>query len=75
MTKPILGLTVIVENDRLDKAIRLFKKKVDDSGLLNELRNRETYVKPSIERKLKRNAAKKRWDKYVQSNTLSAKKY
>ena len=75
MTKPILGLTVIVENDRLDKAIRLFKKKVDDSGLLNELRNRETYVKPSIDRKLKRNAAKKRWNKYVQSNTLSAKKY
>ncbi len=54
------GLTVIVEDGKFEKAMRLFKKKVDDSGLLKEYRDRMEYVKPTIKRKLAKNAAKKR---------------
>lgn len=69
------GLRVFVENDRIDKAIRLFKKKVDDSGLLKELRDRECYTKPSIARKLKRNAAVKRWKKTLSASQLPKRMY
>lgn len=69
------GLRVFVENDRIDKAIRLFKKKVDDSGLLKELRDRECYTKPSIGRKLKRNAAVKRWKKTLSASQLPKRMY
>ena len=48
------GLKVVVENELFEKALRLFKKKVDDDGLLKELRDRECFIKPSISRKLKK---------------------
>jgi small subunit ribosomal protein S21 len=69
------GLTVIVEDGKFEKAMRLFKKKVDDSGLLKEVRDREAYVKPTIRRKLAKNAARKRWAKYLESQTLPQKNY
>lgn len=69
------GLTVIVEDGKFEKAMRLFKKKVDDSGLLKEVRDREAYVKPTIRRKLAKNAARKRWQKYLESQTLPTKNY
>ena len=69
------GLTVFVEDGKFEKAMRLFKKKVDDSGLLKEIRDREAYVKPTIKRKLARNAARRRWQKYIESQTLPSKNY
>ncbi len=69
------GLTVFVEDGKFEKAMRLFKKKVDDSGLLKEVRDREAYVKPTIRRKLAKNAARKRWQKYLESQTLPEKNY
>jgi small subunit ribosomal protein S21 len=69
------GLTVIVEDGKFEKAMRLFKKKVDDTGLLKEVRDREAYVKPTIRRKLAKNAARRRWQKYLESQTLPTKNY
>ena len=69
------GLTVLVEDGKFEKAMRLFKKKVDDAGLLKEVRDREAYVKPTIRRKLAKNAAKRRWQKYLESQTLPTKQY
>ena len=69
------GLTVLVEDGKFEKAMRLFKKKVDDAGLLKEIRDREAYVKPTIRRKLAKNAAKRRWQKYIESQTLPTKQY
>ena len=69
------GLTVLVEDGKFERAMRLFKKKVDDSGLLKEVREREAYVKPTIRRKLAKNAAKKRWQRYLESQTLPEKHY
>lgn len=72
MTNPI---RVTVQDGKFEKAMRLFKKKVDDSGLLKELRDREQYTKPTIERKLKRNAAKKRWQKKLEASKLPERLY
>lgn len=47
------GLRVVVgDGERaFEKALRLFSKKVQASGLLRELRDREAYEKPSVTRK------------------------
>jgi ribosomal protein S21 len=45
--KPIGGMTVIVRNDDVNKAMRIFKKKVAEAGIIQEVRERQAYVKPS----------------------------
>lgn len=69
------GSTVYVRNDNVEQAIRKFKKKMQDSGLLQELRDREFYEKPTIERKRKKSAAKNRWKKKLASQRLPEKLY
>ena len=56
------GLKVVVgDGDRaFEKALRTFNKKVQASGLLRELRDREFYEKPSIVRKRNKDIAVKR---------------
>ena len=44
----------------IEKAISIFKKKVKDSKILYELREREYYMKPSLDRKEKKAKAKAR---------------
>ena len=56
----LVGLKVEVVNDNVEKALRKFKKKVTESGLLQELREREFYEKPTTARKKAKNAAKRR---------------
>jgi small subunit ribosomal protein S21 len=62
--------SVLVQDNNIEKALRKFKKKVQNSGILNDLREREFYIKPTTERKLKRSAAKNRWRKYLESQKL-----
>ena len=64
------GRSVLVQDGNVDRALRKFKKKIQTSGVLNDLREKEHYVKPTTQRKLKRSAAKNRWKKYVQSQQL-----
>ena len=72
----LTGSTVFVkENENISSALRRFKKKIDDSGLLEELRNRECYVKPCIRRKKAAGAAKARWQKKPRDNQLPKKMY
>ena len=59
------GRTVYVQDDKVEQALRKFKKKIAESGLLLELRERETYVKPTTRRKVKAAQAKSRWKKYL----------
>lgn len=70
-----MGKSVIVHDGNVEKALRKFKKKVQNSGLLLDLRDREHYVKPTTRRKLKKTAAKKRWQKQLRSQQLPPKKY
>lgn len=69
------GNTVIVHDGQFERAMRKFKKKVQNSGVLMELRDRECYVKPTTRRKIKAGAARSRWRKYLQSQTLPQKPY
>lgn len=69
------GRTVQVRDGQVDKALKKFKKKVNNSGILMEVRNRQEYVKPSTKKKLARNAAKKRWQKIVSQQKLPPKFY
>jgi small subunit ribosomal protein S21 len=48
------------EGESLDNALRRFKKQCARSGVLAELRKREHYEKPSVKRKKKSEAARKR---------------
>jgi small subunit ribosomal protein S21 len=65
----------MVQDGNVEKAMRKFKKKIQNSGLLLELRERETYVKPTTRRKLKRGQAKSRWKKYLRSQQMPARLY
>lgn len=50
----------IKENESLDSALRRFKRSCARSGVLAEVRKREHYEKPSVKRKKKSEAARKR---------------
>ena len=50
----------VKENESLDSALRRFKRQCQKSGLMTELRKREHYEKPSVKRKKKSEAARKR---------------
>jgi small subunit ribosomal protein S21 len=72
----LTGNTVFVkENENINQALRRFKKKIDDSGLLEELRAREFYEKPTTERKRKAGAAKARWNKKLREQQLPKKMF
>ncbi len=48
------------ENESLDNALRRFKRDCAKSGIMGEIRKREHYEKPSVKRKKKSEAARKR---------------
>ncbi|MDO4594181.1 MAG: 30S ribosomal protein S21 [Tissierellia bacterium] len=48
------------ENESIDNAIKRFKRQCARSGVLSEYRKREHYEKPSIKRKKKTEAAKRK---------------
>ncbi|HHX61923.1 MAG TPA: 30S ribosomal protein S21 [Epulopiscium sp.] len=54
----------IKENESLDNALRRFKKNCAKAGIMQEVRKREHYEKPSVKRKLKSEAARKNNKKY-----------
>ena len=50
---------VLAEGDRLDRALKVFKRKMQRSGILKDLRRKRHYVKPSEARALKAAAARR----------------
>jgi small subunit ribosomal protein S21 len=54
---------ILEENDRLDWALKVFKRAVQKSGVLRELRRRRHHVKPSAARLMKSKAAQRARDK------------
>jgi small subunit ribosomal protein S21 len=60
------GLTVEVRNGDFTKALRIFKKKVQEAGIIQEIRDRQAYVKPSEQRKKAKAAGRKRWLKKME---------
>ena len=68
------GVTVR-DNENINQALRRFKRKVEDAGTLDTLRKKEFYEKPTTERKRKKGAAKARWKKKLQKESLPPKMY
>ena len=48
------------ENESVDSAIKRFKRKCQKDGIIGDLRKKEAYEKPSVKRKKKSEAARKR---------------
>ncbi len=72
----VKGCTVFLkEGEFIERALKRFKKKIQDSGLLQELHTREFYEKPTTKRKRKKSAAVNRWKKQVSQQQLPEKKY
>jgi len=68
------GVTV-KDNENINQALRRFKRKVEDAKLLETLRAKEFYEKPTTKRKRKKGAAKARWKKKLESQQLPKKMY
>ena len=59
--RDVVSANVIVkENETLDSALRRFKRSCAKAGIQQEIRKREHYEKPSVRRKKKSEAARKR---------------
>lgn len=69
------GRSVIVQDNNVERALRKFKKKIQASGILNDLRSREFYEKPTTKRKRKRSAAINRYQKQLAEQALPKKMY
>ena len=65
----------VKENEPFDVALRRFKRTIEKTGLLTELRAREFYEKPTWERKRKAAAAVKRHYRRIRGQMLPAKLY
>jgi small subunit ribosomal protein S21 len=68
-----MPLVRVKENEPFEVAMRRFKRTIEKTGLLNELRAREFYEKPTSEKKRKRSAAVKRHQKKLRSQQLPPK--
>ncbi len=60
----------VKENEPFEIALKRFKKQCDKAGILSEIRKREHYEKPSIRRKRKLLAARKKMVKMMEMENL-----
>jgi len=72
--RQLKGTVVIVKDDQVDRAMRKFKKKIQDSGKLEELKEREFYEKPTTSRRLAKNKAVRRHQKQVETDEKEGKR-
>lgn len=57
------GISVTVRNNDVNGALRVLKKKIQRENVLRDLSEREHYTKPSMKRRMKKQAAVVRWRK------------
>lgn len=55
-----LTKVTVRDGETVERAIKRFKRKVEQAGILKEVRKREHYLKPSVKAKLKARAAEAR---------------
>ena len=65
----------VKENEPFDVALRRFKRTIEKTGIITELRAREFYENPTSERKRKKAATVKRHFKRLRSQMLPKKMY
>jgi len=52
---------VEVKNGNLEKALQIFKNKVQRAGILEEYKARQAYIKPSEKRREQAKQARRKW--------------
>jgi small subunit ribosomal protein S21 len=67
------GNRVQVHDGNWEKALRKFKKKVNESGILQEVKDKQEFVKPTVKRKIAKNQAIRRWKKQLREQQLPKK--
>jgi small subunit ribosomal protein S21 len=74
--KKFNGRTVVAkEFENINQVLRRFKKKVEESNILDDVRKHEFYEKPTTAKKRKKAAAKARWSKKLRENQLPKQMY
>jgi small subunit ribosomal protein S21 len=67
----VKGISVEVRDNNLNKALRIFNKKVQDDGRLRLVKESSHYEKPTAKRKRESQLARKRWLKKKANTNLS----
>jgi len=55
-----MAMVTVGKDESIDSALKRFKRKCQKDGIIGDLRKREAYEKPSVKRKKKSEAARKR---------------
>ena len=64
------GLTVEVKNGNFERALRTFKKKCTEAGIVQEVRDRKQFVKKSEIKRKAKDAGRKRWLRKLRQDEL-----
>jgi small subunit ribosomal protein S21 len=72
---PVRGIKVIVGDMPINTALRKFKQRVDDSRLLEDIKSKMFYEKPTTKKKRMKGTAKARWRKKLRDQQLPKKMY
>lgn len=67
------GRRVQVHDGNWEKALRKLKRKISESNLLQEVRDRQEFVKPTAKRKIAKSQAVRRWKKHLRDQQLPPK--
>ena len=59
-----MTMVKVGENETLESALKRFKRKCQKDGIIGDIRKKEAYDKPSVKKKKKREAARKRARKH-----------
>jgi len=69
-----IGTHVDVQHDNFERALRLWKRKCSDAGTVQEVRERQAFIKPTEKRKKMKAAAKQRTKREQAKNKLHKKR-
>lgn len=65
-----MAVVIVKEGESFEKALKRFEKICEKEGIITEMKRREFYEKPSVKRKRKQRAARKRLIKALRKKGL-----
>ena len=74
MSKSVVRISVKNKNNNNFRTLQIFKNKVNDEGIIQDLKRKEYYVKPSMRKRLKRENAEKQRTKDLNKDIKNALK-
>ena len=69
-----IGTHVEIQHDNFERGLRLWKRKCSDAGTVQEVRERQAFIKPTEKRKKAKAAAKQRTKREQAKNVLHKKR-